>query len=71
MGKVCKDILGGELSIESSLFGVYAVGFAMAFISGMFACTWMISLVKRSKLSYFALYCAVVGCIAISYSLMS
>jgi undecaprenyl-diphosphatase len=71
MGKVCKDILGGELNLESSLIGAYAIGFMMAFISGMFACTWMISLVKRSKLSYFALYCATVGCIAITYSLMS
>lgn len=71
MGKVAKDVLGGELSLESSLIGVYAIGFIMAFISGMFACTWMISLVKRSKLSYFALYCALVGFVAIAYSLMS
>jgi len=71
MGKVCKDILGGELSLESSLIGVYAIGFVMAFVSGMFACTWMISLVKRSKLSYFALYCAIVGSVAITYSLIA
>lgn len=70
IGKVCKDILGGELSLESSQIGLYVVGFIMAFVSGMIACTWMISLVKRSKLSYFSLYCAIVGMIAIVYSLM-
>lgn len=70
MGKVAKDVLGGKISLESSQIGVYAVGFLAAFISGLFACTWMISLVKRSKLSYFALYCAIIGSIAIGYSLM-
>jgi undecaprenyl-diphosphatase len=69
-GKVAKDILGGELSLESSQIGIMSAGFMAAFISGMFACTWMISLVKKSKLSYFAIYCAVVGSIAIGYALM-
>jgi len=41
------------------------VGFAAAFISGLFACTWMINLVKRGKLIYFAVYCFIVGIIAI------
>ncbi|AOW21428.1 undecaprenyl-diphosphate phosphatase [Urechidicola croceus] len=69
-GKVAKDILGGEISYDGSQFGVLSIGFVAAFVSGLFACTWMISLVKRSKLSYFALYCAVVGAIAIGYALM-
>ena len=70
-GKVAKDILGGEISFESSQIGIFSVGFIAAFVSGLFACTWMISLVKKSKLSYFALYCAVVGVIAITYALMN
>ncbi|MBR4783209.1 MAG: undecaprenyl-diphosphate phosphatase [Bacteroidaceae bacterium] len=37
------------------------VGFIAAFVSGCLACTWMIALVKKCKLIYFALYCAVVG----------
>jgi len=37
------------------------IGFAAAFISGCFACKWMISLVKKCKLIYFGIYCAVVG----------
>ena len=41
------------------------VGFIAAFISGCIACKWMISLVKKCKLIYFAIYCAIVGCIAL------
>ena len=70
-GKVGKDILGGGISFESSQIGVFTIGFLAAFISGLVACTWMISLVKRSKLSYFSIYCAIVGVIAIAYALMN
>ncbi len=44
------------------------VGFIAAFISGCFACKWMISLVKKCKLIYFAIYCAIVGIIALCCS---
>lgn len=37
------------------------VGFIAAFVSGCFACKWMIALVKKCKLIYFALYCALAG----------
>lgn len=37
------------------------VGFLAAFISGCVACKWMISIVKRGKLIYFAIYCALAG----------
>ncbi len=43
-------------------------GFVAAFITGLVACTWMINLVKKGKLAYFALYCFVVGGIAIAYT---
>ena len=70
-GKVVKDILGGEINFESSQIGIMSVGFLAAFISGLFACNWMIALVKKSKLSYFAIYCAIIGVIAIAYSFFS
>lgn len=70
LGKVAKDILGGDISIESANFAPMATGFLAAFISGLFACTLMIKLVRKSKLKYFSIYCAVVGIIAISFSLM-
>ena len=68
-GKVAKDILGGEISFESSEIGMMGTGFIAAFIAGLFACKWMIALVKKSKLSYFAIYCALIGLIAIIYTL--
>lgn len=70
-GKIGKDILGGDLSFQSDNFTAISVGFIAAFISGLFACTWMIALVKRSKLSYFAIYCVIVGVVAILFSLFN
>lgn len=67
-GKVAKDILGGAISFSDESFGVMLVGFAAAFLSGLLACNWMISLVKRSKLYYFSAYCFIVGALAIGYS---
>ena len=69
LGKVAKDILGGEIQFESSQIGNLGIGFAAAFVAGLLACSWMIAIVKRSKLSYFAIYCLLVGLIAIVYSL--
>lgn len=53
----------GEMAVvpTSSLI----VGFIAAFISGCIACKWMIALVKKCKLIYFAIYCAIVGVIAL------
>lgn len=69
-GKIAKDVFGGELTYDSSNFTALGVGFIAAFVAGLFACTWMIALVKKSKLSYFAIYCVVVGIIAIIWSLL-
>lgn len=44
-------------------------GFIAAFLSGLLACTWMIQLVKKSKLQYFAIYCLVAGILAIAFSI--
>ena len=69
-GKIAKDILGGDISFESQQIVPLTAGFIAAFVSGLFACTWMISLVKKSKLSYFAYYCFIVGIIAIGFTLL-
>lgn len=68
LGKIAKDVMGGELSFENHNMTVLSVGFLAAFISGMLACTWMIKLVRNSKLTYFAVYCILVGLIAITTS---
>jgi len=67
-GKMGKDILSGELSFSGENNLAMGAGFIAAFIAGLAACTWMIQLVKKSKLSYFAFYCLIVGAIAIGYS---
>ena len=44
-------------------------GFVIAFLSGLLACTWMIRIVKKGKLFYFAIYCFIIGAIAIIISI--
>ncbi|GAA4269210.1 undecaprenyl-diphosphate phosphatase [Hyunsoonleella aestuarii] len=70
-GKIAKDVLSGDISMESQNFTALSIGFIAAFIAGLFACTWMIALVKKSKLTYFAIYCTIVGLIAIIFSLLN
>jgi len=67
-GKIAKDILDGALT-ETADFGPLAVGFIAAFITGMFACNWMIKLVQRSKLIYFSIYCFIVAAVALFFYL--
>lgn len=70
IGKMAKDIIGGELQYQSEQAIAMGAGFIAAFIAGLVACTWMIQLVKKSKLIYFAIYCFIVGCIAIGFGLL-
>lgn len=67
-GKIAKDLLDGNLMESTSSFPVLLIGFVTAFVAGLAACTWMISLVKQSKLSYFAIYCLLAGLLSIGIS---
>ena len=69
-GKIGKDVLSGSINFNSSQIGVFSIGFLASFIAGVFACKWMLAIVKKSKLSYFALYCFIVGVIAITITLL-
>ena len=69
LGKIAKDVLSGDLTYADLSAGPLVVGFFAALITGYFACTWMIALVKRSQLTYFAVYCFVVAVIAVLYAL--
>jgi len=71
LGKIAKDIFSGELTYSSHNFTALSIGFIAAFVAGLFACTWMLTLVKKSKLIYFAIYCTIVGIIAIAFSIFS
>lgn len=67
---VVKAVKGGaEAAVGDISLSALAVGFLAAFVSGCIACKWMISIVKRGKLIYFAIYCAIVGAIVIATSL--
>lgn len=68
LGEAFLDVVGGDLSASSTGFLQLSIGFVAAFISGLFACKFMISLVKRAKLQWFALYCAIVGIVCIIFS---
>jgi len=46
-----------------------AAGFIAAYLSGFLACKWMINIVKKGKLIWFAAYCTVIGLIAIFFTL--
>ena len=71
VGKMGKDIVSGEISLEDDNLITLGSGFIAAFFAGLLACTWMIKLVKKSKLTYFALYCLLVGLLAIGYGFLS
>lgn len=64
---VVKSMSGGAAAPESVGAFPLAVGFAAAFISGCIACKWMIGIVKKGKLIYFAGYCAAAGAALIAY----
>ncbi len=59
------EIMTGDATSGSAGIGIILIGFIAAFISGYLACRWMISLVKRSKLIWFSIYCAVIGLLAV------
>jgi len=69
LGKMAKDILDGEFAYNSEVLVPLLAGFGAAFVTGLVACTWMIQLVKKSNLSWFAYYCFVVGIIAIIWGM--
>lgn len=64
LGKIAKDVLDGDFAETPNLVPL-TIGFAAAFITGLFACQWMIKLVKNSQLSYFAIYCFIIAAIAL------
>ena len=46
------------------------IGFVAAFVSGCLACKWMINIVKKGKLVYFGIYCAIAGAVTLVVSLL-
>ena len=69
LGKMLLDIMSGEMAAISVGAAPLAAGFVAAFVTGAFACKFMIEAVKRGKLIWFAAYCAAAGLVAIIGSL--
>jgi undecaprenyl-diphosphatase len=65
LGANLLEIVSGDVNMNSAGVGIVLTGFLTAFVAGYFACKWMISLVKRSKLIWFSIYCAIVGLLSI------
>ena len=66
---IMKGLSGEEVMGDISTLSL-VVGFLAAFVSGCIACKWMINIVKKGKLIYFAIYCALVGAVTVACSLM-
>ena len=69
LGEAFLDIVGGDMAASSISALPLMLGFVSAFLSGLFACKVMIALVKRAKLKWFALYCAIVGIAVVCWCL--
>ena len=70
LGEAFLDLVGGDVASSSIGTVPLLVGFLAAFVSGLFACKVMIALVKKAKLRWFALYCALVGLAVIIYTML-
>ncbi len=73
LGEALLDVKDmAEMGVETAMSGLsvtaLVVGFLAAFIFGCIACKWMINIVKKGKLIWFAVYCAVVGAATIVLS---
>lgn len=69
LGEAFLDFIGGEAAAGTVGLMPLAIGFVSAFVSGLFACKVMISIVKRARLKWFALYCVAASlvCFVLEY----
>ena len=67
-GAIAKDVMDESFRTSSIDMLPLIMGFICAFLTGLVACKWMIALVRRAKLKYFAFYCFAVGSGAIIWS---
>ena len=66
LGVNSMDLMSGDLQNNTQVGGLpLLIGFLTAFLTGLFACKWMIGIVRKGKLIWFALYCFIIGLAAI------
>lgn len=66
LGETLLSVVKDGFTLEGVSSGALAAGFITSFVVGCLACRYMINIVKRGKLIWFALYCAVVGVVAVA-----
>ncbi len=66
LGKMLLDIASGEMAALDVPAAALAGGFFAAFVTGTLACRFMIGIVKRGRLIWFALYCLAAGLVALA-----
>ena len=74
LGEAMLDILkfSQGVDVTGTISNVALIsGFIAAFVSGCIACKWMINIVRRGKLIYFAIYCSIVGLATILFTLLA
>jgi undecaprenyl-diphosphatase len=69
IGASLKDLMDSGMTTGTSIGAVpLLVGFISSFIAGLFACKWMIGIVKKGNLIYFSVYCLIIGVLAIIFA---
>jgi undecaprenyl-diphosphatase len=73
LGEAFLDLIKGGFSPQASGISTLSllIGFVAAYLSGLAACSWMITLVKKAKLWGFALYCVLAGAFCLVYYLLA
>ena len=70
LGEAFLDVVGGDFAASTVGTLPLILGFLAAFISGLFACKFMIAMVRKARLKWFALYCVLVGAACIVSTLV-
>jgi len=72
LGEAILELMDGKFSPTESGISTLSltVGFIGAYLSGLIACKFMIKLVRQVKLLWFAIYCAIIGIVAILFSIL-
>ena len=70
LGEAFLDVVGGDYAASSVGMLQLVLGFIAAFVSGLFACRFMIAMVRKARLKWFALYCVLVGAACIVSTLV-
>lgn len=69
IGKIILDIISGDFALTTTNWSVILAALLSSFVVGVVACRWMLSIVRSSKLKYFAYYCFAIGTLTICWHL--